>query len=75
MITFSKIRNANGSTRQYIEVSKDGKPFGSLWTYKESRTDQHPWQARTLNDQHKVFWNTSDKKRALEAAKNWIFRQ
>ena len=75
MTTFSKIRTAVGSTRQYIEVSRNGKPFGTIWTYKNTKKESSPWQAQTLNDVHKVFEYNTDKNKALKDAKDWMMSQ
>jgi hypothetical protein len=66
--TFSEIKRQSGSTRKSIEVSRGKHPFGSMWTWPNTKIEQHPWHVRTLTGEHKIFWG----KGGLKTAKNYI---
>jgi len=67
MITFSKVIRKSGSSMKTIEVSKDEKPFGSLWTWFE-KGEEHPWHVKPLTREHKFFYG----KNGLKMAKEYI---
>jgi hypothetical protein len=70
MTTFSKIIKKSGSTHKMIEVSRDGKPFGALWTWMNTKYDTHPWHYKTLNGEYGFFYGKDGLKKAKEAISN-----
>lgn len=67
MITFLKVAKKPGSSQQTINVERNGKPFGQLWTWPNTKTEWHPWHAKPLNGDHKTFDNLKDAKTHMEA--------
>lgn len=58
-LTFRIQKKRHGSTMMVVDVERDGQPFGQLWTWPTTRTEDHPWHAKPLNGEHKVFWKHS----------------
>ena len=53
--SFTNVITKPGSTQQTVNVSRDGEPFGQLWTWANTRTELHPWHAQPLDGLHKLF--------------------
>ena len=53
--TFTKVRRNIGSSCTQVNVDKDGRPFGALWTFRNTKTEWHPWHAQALNGEHRTF--------------------
>lgn len=74
--TFSKIQKKPGSTKLSIEVSRDGKPFGLIWSWPDTRTECHPWHAKTVAGAHTCVWGDHDgagtKTAAKEVMMQWM---
>lgn len=73
MIEYIKIPYSD-SFRMAINIEKDGEPFGQLWTWKDTKSEKHPWHVRLLNGQYKVEWGKS-KTDALKTLKSWVEAQ
>jgi len=67
---FSPIVTIDG--KKIINVSRYGNPFGCMWTWKNTKTEQHPWHVKTLNGKHACFWPNEGYK---FAAMDWIEHQ
>ena len=52
-----------------INVEKDGKPFGQLWTWKDTEDTFHPWHAKPLHGSHMTFDGSVN---GLIAAKKYL---
>lgn len=70
-LTYIKRVPIEGSTTREIAVEKDGKPFGLIWTYKNTKTCWHPWHVVGCGVEHKTFYK-GEKGRDLKAAKAYI---
>lgn len=66
MFTFSEIIKTKGSNAQRINVSKDGRPFGQIWTFKAAG-EKHPWHFKGLSGSYQTF-------STLKAAKEFAVR-
>lgn len=67
-LEFSKVLTTRGSRMREINVSRNGRPFGKMWTWPNTRTEWHPWHAQPLNGEHKVFYNKNETGGDLKAA-------
>jgi hypothetical protein len=72
MLTFTAVQQQAGSNRLFVNVSDpNGKPFGQLWTFSDSKSEWHPWQVSTVSgDYHAAiggdaYQSADDKKVAL----------
>ena len=76
MKTFSNQIVQSGSNCISINVSHNNVPFGIIRTFRDTKTDQSPWQAIPLKGLHKDFWGIAGKpatkKEALEFAKQYM---
>jgi|14_taG_2_1085336.scaffolds.fasta_scaffold97039_2 hypothetical protein len=53
-----------------VNVSRNGEPFGQLWTWSNTRTERHPWHSKPLDGEHKTHkTQKAARKRMLEEAK------
>lgn len=67
--TFNRIARAHGSNQTKIEVDRNGRPWGMVWTFRNTRTETHPWHAKALNGEHKAFYEADG---GLRAAMDFI---
>jgi hypothetical protein len=78
-IAFAPAVRAPGSNRIAINVSKDGRPFGQLWTFANDRKTFHGWHAETLAGEYEFFepsdLSAAAKKVAGFDAMAWMNRQ
>lgn len=76
-LIFTKRAPRKGSTVRTIDVSyADGRPFGQLWTFRNTRTTWNPWHAAPLaTGEHRTFWNPTQTGGDLKAAKAWMESQ
>jgi hypothetical protein len=76
MLTYTKQKTKPGSTQQVINVDRDGKPFGQIWTFRDTKDTWHPWHAKPLNGQHVTFTKgrlgEGDQPGSLQAAKAYM---
>ena len=65
--TFSKTLKGlpGNASYRYVEVSRNGRPLGLLWTWLNTADTKHPWHAKPLNGRHHTF-------RTLALAKRWM---
>jgi hypothetical protein len=68
--TFHPVAKVSGSNQTTINVGRNGKPFGQLWTFT-ANGETHGWHAKTLNGSYKLFDGAS-KSANLTAAKAWM---
>jgi hypothetical protein len=68
MTTFTKVFTAPTTSTKTVNVSRNGEPFGQLWTWKNTRTEQHPWHAKPLNGEHEVFKTLAEAKDHMRTA-------
>jgi hypothetical protein len=68
--TFHALKKIAGSNMTSVNVDRDGKPFGSLWTFT-AKGETHGWHAQTLKGAYKLFEGPS-KAASLAAAKAWM---
>lgn len=54
MFFFHKRPKRHGSTEVFYEVSCDGKPYGAIWTWPNTRTEWHPWHSKPLDGEHET---------------------
>ena len=66
--TFHPVAPLKGIDTKTINVSRDDKPFGQMWTFTNTKDEEHPWHVSPLNGEHKVFWG----KGGLQAAKEYM---
>lgn len=72
-LTYTKRAARKGSTQVSIDVSRnDGRPFGAIWTFRNTRDTWHPWHAKPLNGEHRTFWNAAETGGDLAAAKAYL---
>ena len=76
MTTFQTAKKNAGSNSSIINVDRDGKPFGQVWTFT-TKGEVHGFHAKTLAGAYKYFDYTPDgtltpKIKALVAAKAWM---
>jgi len=73
MLTYSKrIKDPNNKT--YINVSKNNQSHGQIWTWKNTKTDQHPWHGKKLNGEHFSSYGDGDKSKGLHDVIDWMNR-
>jgi hypothetical protein len=70
MIEYIKIP-CSDSSRMAINITKNGEPFGQLWSWKDTKIEQHPWHVRLLNGRYKIEWG-KNKSHALKTLKTWV---
>jgi hypothetical protein len=70
MVTFSKDIKFRGSNQTTVNVSRNDRPFGQLWTFT-AKGETHGWHAKTLAGDYRLF-EAANKKDALFAARKWI---
>lgn len=66
--TYTTRPRKHGSTQTTIDVERDGKPFGQLWTWPNTKTDTHPWHSKPLNGEHEAFYAPTGKPKAAALA-------
>jgi hypothetical protein len=69
VLEYTKRPKVRDSTMKEIAVTKNGRPFGMLWTWPTTRTETHPWHAQPLKGEHKAFYA---KEGGLKAAKAYM---
>lgn len=52
---FAPAKTCKDSGRISINVDRNGRPFGQLWTYRNTAEEFHPWHAKTLAGAYQVF--------------------
>lgn len=70
-IEFIKVKPFAGSAMTNVyNVNRNGQPFGQVWTFKNTRTEVHPYHAVLAADPatHQTFSN-------IKAAKDWMVEQ
>lgn len=60
--------------KKTINVSRHGYPYGQMWTWKDTKTNQHPWHVKPLTGKHTCFW-PKDCINAKYDAMDWIEHQ
>jgi hypothetical protein len=73
---FHTATKVSGSNQTSINVDRDGKPFGQLWTFN-TKDETHGWHAKTLGGAYAYFDYIPDgtfapKIKALIAAREWM---
>ncbi len=76
-ITFTKKPKVRGDSQIAYNVTREGHPFGQLWTWPNTRSEWDPWHAQTLTGEYKAFgvadYNVPGGKiKALKNAQEWI---
>jgi len=66
--TFIKAVKRPGLTQKTINVERNGKPFGQLWTWPNTKTEKHPWHAKPLNGKHETFGTLREAKNHMKAS-------
>ena len=69
IIQFSQQKTYRGSNQISIDVARNGRPFGQIWTFRKTATETFPWTAKTLAGEFKHFYKVDG---GLRAAKKWI---
>jgi len=64
--TFIEVPKKPGSSQHTINVERDGKPFGQIWTWPNTATEHHLWHVKPLNGNHETFDNLKDAKTHME---------
>lgn len=54
-ISFVRASKNSGSNMVAWNVSLNGKPFGQVWTFRNTKTDTHRFHAKTLKDDYADF--------------------
>jgi hypothetical protein len=70
MVTFSNSIKVKGSNQTTVNVSRNDRPFGQLWTFT-AKDETHGWHAKTVAGDYRLF-EAAKKGAALEAARKWI---
>lgn len=66
----------SGSNSMQINVKYRGRPYGALWSFKETKTESFGWHAKKLNGEY-AFFDPRDygsKKAAQKAARAWFMQ-
>lgn len=53
---YNRRKRKPGSNMIEVEVSRNGRPFGMIWTFVASRREKHPWHSKPLNGDHAAFY-------------------
>lgn len=69
--TFQTATKNAGSKQTTINVDRDGKPFGQLWTFT-NKGEVHGWHAKTLDGAYAYFDESPNKKDNLSTATLWM---
>ena len=71
-VTYSKrLKDANGKT--YINVSKHNQPYGMMWTWCNTKSDQHPWHGKkTETGEHFSSFGNGCKHTACKDVIDWM---
>ncbi len=69
-VTFFKAVNLRGSNRTAFNIDLNGRAYGAIYTYKDTKNEWHPWRLVTLSGYTKTFGGeayqtTNDKKCAF----------
>jgi hypothetical protein len=65
--TFKKVTPRKGSNQTQWNVDSDGKPFGAIWTFRNTRTETFPFTAKPLDAEHAHFGTLAEAKDFMEA--------
>jgi len=60
--------------KKTIHVSRHGIPFGQMWTWTKTKTEEHPWHVKTVKGKHTCFWK-NDCVNPKYDAMDWIEHQ
>ena len=70
MLSYERVEKGN---KIEINVSLNRKPYGQLWTWKNTEKEKHPWHAQPLDGKHQVFWGDGGRKAdGLQRAKQYM---
>lgn len=50
----------SGSNMLTQNVDLNGKPYAQIWTFKNTKTEQHPWHVKKLSGDYASFWHYSE---------------
>jgi len=56
---FTKAKKDAGSNRVYFNASRNGVPFGQIWTW-EAKDESHPFHALALHGPYGTFDSLAD---------------
>lgn len=62
MLEFITMKRNKGSNQITINLELDGKPYGQIWTFRNTNTEQHPWHVKLLSGEYKNFPTMSEAK-------------
>jgi len=71
MIEYTKVPKVSGSSIQTINISKDGKSYGQMWTWPNTKNETHPWHVKLLNNTHNISY-AMPKAKSLKQLKTWV---
>lgn len=52
--------------KREIEVFRNGRPYGLLWTWEGIPDEWHPWHAKPLQGSHHTYMTLEKAKYAME---------
>lgn len=65
--TFNERRIPAGDDgKREIEVSRNGRPYGLLWTWEGIPDEWHPWHAKPLHGDHHTYMTLAAAKAAIQ---------
>ena len=67
-LKFTKAPKRKGTNRIAINVDYMDVPVGQIWTYRDTTTETHPFQAKHLNGDHGVFGTLDEAKNFFRGA-------
>jgi hypothetical protein len=73
-LTYSKrLKGSNNKT--FINVSKDNEPYGQIYTWQNTKTDQHPWHGKKTTGEHFSSYGDDNKSEGLHDVIDWMNKQ
>ena len=73
-LTYSK-RLKDSNKKTFINVSKDNEPYGQIYTWQNTKTDQHPWHGLTTTGKHFCSYGDGNKSEGLHDVIDWMNKQ
>jgi hypothetical protein len=67
------LKGSNNKT--FINVSKDNEPYGQIYTWQNTKTDQHPWHGLTTTGKHFCSYGDGNKSEGLHDVIDWMNKQ